>query len=704
MSYIINGSSKFVSTKLTEKGREMLSKGQLNFASWAIGDSEINYDRVILEDALPSDPSYSKVDKVLRPKDKQPNLRYFLSNGSGNPLITLTSSNIKSLKLTVNNEADTRGFFSATTASTLTTITGDPYTILYTQLPASTFTGGTSFDIATTGVTVGDLVLLKCGDEISTNAIPVPHLWYKSQAVSGTTIYVDRDLPNLTLTGDVQVFIYDGREIPESNFSENSTTAYWDTGTLSFDSSCDITREDVPVWNLNSVFMETLLGTTGSTYEDHTRYGSFEYVGTGNQYLDLGEVNGLLSNTTTIDPCNEIVGVGGVDGFNKSFAVIHYTNNTISNLYGEFFYIDTANNKTLRLEFPTLMYHRRAFAGSGSGDTMGMSFVATGTTKLVGTSDIQYYDLIEEPTLVTGTPLVIGKVYPQLKMVVIEDAEIIAAMSYKSNRSWTLPELITNLAAPSGGTSTGILNNGETMYITYGFENNTGTGYTTSLPCQTFGRITNTLQTPKDVEFRINGAGQLPYMKKIENAGYDNTGFYGYEFKVIYQIVADDARPNPNDWKVLDFTSTLITGNSGETIDPLLLETQNSLYNNQRITLLNDSGATQYDLTNKLNMAPIASPEILQFGDEKFFYGNIDTFIGATIFKTLFDIRIDANQFSITTNPTRSTDITTNPPVLRVSEVGIYDNLGQLVMIGKLSEPIALQGGSTITIELGIDF
>ena len=77
MSYIINGNTNFVSTKLTELGRQMLSKGQLNFASWAIGDSEINYDRVILEESLPNDASYSKENKILRPKDRQPNLKYF---------------------------------------------------------------------------------------------------------------------------------------------------------------------------------------------------------------------------------------------------------------------------------------------------------------------------------------------------------------------------------------------------------------------------------------------------------------------------------------------------------------------------------------------------------------------------------------------------------------------------------------------------
>lgn len=702
MSYIINSSSNFVSTKLTEIGREKLAKGQLNFAFWGIGDSEINYDRVILEESNPTDASYSKIDKILRPVDRQPNLKYLISNGVGSPLVSLNSSNIKTLKLLVNNEADERGFFSATTGNTMVTITGTPFTILSKKLPATTINGGYTFNIGTTGVSVNDLVLIKCGDKVD-NSSPIPHLWYRAQTISGTTIGVDRKLPKLTFSGNVQVLIYDGREIVDSNFSEDTTTAYWDNGTLAFDSSCDITREDVPVWNMNTVFMETMLGTTGTTYEDKTRYGSFEYIGLGNQYLELGEVNGDLNVGPVFDACNDITGYGAVDGFNKSFAVLHYTNNTISNLYGEFFYIDSSNNKTLKVNMPDLMYHRRSFTGSTAGNLMGMTFIASGLTKTVGTSNIQYVDLIEDPAYVT-TPISVGKVYPQLKIVVIEDAEIIAAMSYKANRNWTLPELITNLAPSSGGTSTGVLANGETMYITYGLENNTGTGYTTPLPCQSYGRITNTLQSPKDVEFRFNGTGLFPYMKKLESVGYDNTGFYGYDFKVIYQIVSDDSRPNPDNWKVIDFTSPLITDNVGETINPLSLEIQNPIYNNQRITVLNDSTATKFDLTNSLNLAPILSPDILQFGDEKFFYGNIETFIGATIYKTIFDIRIDANQFNITTNPTRSTDITTNPPALRISEVGIYDSDNQLVLIGKLSESVSLQGGNTIMIELGIDF
>jgi hypothetical protein len=48
---------------------------------------------------------------------------------------------------------------------------------------------------------------------------------------------------------------------------------------------------------------------------------------------------------------------------------------------------------------------------------MGMSFIATGSTKYVTNTNIEYVDLIEDSTYVSGTPLVIGRVYTQLKLL-----------------------------------------------------------------------------------------------------------------------------------------------------------------------------------------------------------------------------------------------------------------------------------------------
>ena len=54
----------------------------------------------------------------------------------------------------------------------------------------------------------------------------------------------------------------------------------------------------------------------------------------------------------------------------------------------------------------------------------------TGDTKSL---NINYYDLCD------NWDNVVGKVFPDLKIFVIEDQELLFALSYKSNRSWTLP-------------------------------------------------------------------------------------------------------------------------------------------------------------------------------------------------------------------------------------------------------------------------
>jgi hypothetical protein len=122
------------------------------------------------------------------------------------------------------------------------------------------------------------------------------------------------------------------------------------------------------------------------------------------------------------------------------------------------------------------------------------------------------------------------------------------------------------------------------------------------------------------------------------------------------------------------------------------------------LDLLKTSSATTFNLVPLLNMPPTNQPTYLQFGDERFFYGNLETYIGATIYKTIFDIRINSGQFNATTNPTRSKDASTNPPDIKVSEVGIYDTANNLVCIGKLSVPVALEAGNSIMLELSLDF
>ena len=100
------------------------------------------------------------------------------------------------------------------------------------------------------------------------------------------------------------------------------------------------------------------------------------------------------------------------------------------------------------------MWHRRDDVGTASGTTLGMRFTSDTIKKTLSTNnDVEYYDLIEFSGMsVTPTmPLVVGKIFPQLKIVVIDNEELVAAMSYKSNRNFTLPDLSAELITSVNG-------------------------------------------------------------------------------------------------------------------------------------------------------------------------------------------------------------------------------------------------------------
>ncbi len=329
---------------------------------------------------------------------------------------------------------------------------------------------------------------------------------------------------------------------------------------------------------------------------------------------------------------------------------------------------------------------------------------------LSSNNDIEYYDLIEYSGMTNSgstLPYVVGKVFPQLKIVVIDDEELVAAMSYKSNRNFTLPDLSAELITSVSGNCTGVLKAGETLYMSYWLEN-TGTGTTGTttvttpiLPCQRYTVIDNKTSSDKDVQFRLSNLDELPYMRKREDSNYDGYGYFADTFKVLAQVINRDTqnRPTPSEWKVVDFTSTNITGNSGETINPLLFENQNPNTTGFLLTGNLYTGGTQFNLGEELDMSNAEYYGKMTFGDERLFYGNLRTYISATIYKSLFNINVDGASISSSSNTTYDFGLDRY-----VSEVGILDNNNNLVLVGKLSRPIRLGNSTNASIELTIDF
>jgi len=733
MSYINKQSTALVRVKLTDIGREQLAKGQLTFTSWLAGDSEVDYEYVRgWKQFVPSsdaatgefffyggDDSLTRniYSKVLRPKDKQPFPTSFLLDNQNNFIQPLdTQSSVQLIKGLVSNEADDRGFFSGSTVDVgLSAVTTTKFIKEFGTLDLSLFTGeidntpfiqGVLSGITLTNTNVDDFIMFRfsnptlgnvTGDTMTAATI---NQFYNITEISGTTIKVDRELPTLSgYSGTViTYYTFPGGDDPEDDYyGLSSTVAYWDTGTLAFDSNCDICVENIPVWNMNNVWTENMAGQwndTTNNYHDHTLFGSEQYAGT-KQFLGYNEI-------PTVSITNKQSASSYIDPFKKGISIIHYTNSCISTFYGEMFNIDGANGKLLNLDIP-VMWHRRNDVGTASGTTLGMRFTSDTVKKTISNTDISYYDLIEFSgmSVTPSTPLSVGRIFPHLKIVVIDNEEWLAAMSYKSNRNYSLPDLAADLITPINGECNGVVKAGESIYLTYNLKLTGSTGFTPTLPCQRYAVIDNTTNSDKDIQFRINNISQLPYMRKVENPGYDGYGFYADQFILLSQVIDKNitSRPISSQWREIDFTSTNITGISGGTIDPLLLENQNSNTTGFILTGPQYTAATIFDLGTDIDLSRGLNYGKLTFGDERLFYGNLRTHIGATIYKTLFIVNVDGAQIGSSSNPTFTTGSDR-----WVSEIGILDTNQNLVLVGKLSRPIRIADSTTASIELTIDF
>ena len=742
MSYINKQSTTLVRVKLTDIGREQLAKGQLTFANYTIGDSEVDYNYVKgWSEFVPNigaatgefwfpeaDGNIVKniYSKVLRPKDDNPFFSSFLLNQSNQFIFPLNQqSNIQLIKGIVTNEADDRGFFSGSTVdSGLVAQTNSNFILEQGTINLNNFSGATDYTTFTQGVltlntpltatSVNDYIIFRFSNPTlgnvtgSTMTSATINTVYNITNISGSTIQVDRVLPTLSAYAGTIITYYTlpgGDDPMDTYYGASSLSAYWNSGTLSFQNSCDICVDNIPVWNMNNVWTENPAGLYKDSpvnYHENNLFGSEQFVGT-KQYLGYNREITVTNTNSMMDSKSYM------DTYNKSISILHYTNSCISNFYGEQFYIDEETGKLLNLDIP-VMWHRRNDVGTGSGTTLGMRFTSDTIRKtLSSNNDIEYYDLIEfsgmsvSPTL----PLVVGKVFPQLKIVVIDNEELIAGMSYKSNRNYTLPDLAAELLTPVNGNCTGVLKAGESLYLTYWLENvGTGTTGTTTvttpiLPCQRYTVIDNKTNTDKDVQFRIGNLNELPYMRKRENVNYDGFGFFADTFKVLAQVVdkTTQNRPLSSNWKVINFTSTNITVTSGETISPTLFENQNPNTTGFILTGSLYTGGTTFNLGDELDMSTASYYGKMTLGDERLFYGNLRTHIGATIYKTLFNITVDGASIASTSNSTFEFG-----DDRYVSEIGILDNNQNLVLVGKLSRPIRISDSTTASIELTIDF
>ena len=99
------------------------------------------------------------------------------------------------------------------------------------------------------------------------------------------------------------------------------------------------------------------------------------------------------------------------------------------------------------------------------------------------------------------------------------------------------------------------------------------------------------------------------------------------------------------------------------------------------ITESNYTGATTYNLNDFIDLPGQDEPTKLNFGDEYFFYGNIQTGIVATIYDMRYAVNLVDTQFQTSTNPTYSSGFK------YITEIGLYNSNKELMVISKVNEP-----------------
>lgn len=729
MSYIIKNTAGLINTRVTDVGRRYISQGNFNISYFQIGDSEVNYTAVTNYNQVNNNilmPAFNAQNDTGSPESNKQNVKYpyYVQGNTGN---TFGIPYMDSVVQEVYNSAGPKGFF---TSANTEIQTSSAYTITSNfWVDMSSLNGGTSMDVdfdpmvCCSGCTgtpqVNDFVTIVldgnggCGT-FGTNQV----LTYKIQSMTpatgttGTTftLTLDRALP--TYSGLTAASYYGRCYIYPSGMTQLydfiTPAPYWQTDTLNFESPCDVqNRENTLIWNMNIPWSENPAGLWNNTYEGYQNFGSVTYIGT-KEYLGYQEPSGQTDTSqvyyyNSFD--NKIV-VRPQD--QKAIGIIHYTNQDIDNVYGEKFSTvpfdpqnptdNTGLARHFRLSMPTLMWHK------STGATIGQTFwidppgydlctpYYIKSTKSLDMNDpgIRYYHLWDTNPDSNGNLNRIGKVFPDQEIVIIDDEEVIAAMSYKANRNWTLPapklSLITpNICSPNAQAQEGLCNSPlQKIWVTYRFD--TDTGATSSLHCNYYSSIQGTLAVSANSQNVVVRFGsEFPFLNSTNFSGFSATSM-----KLLCQVVTGDTRPSPTEWRVIDVTSAMTLTNGYITMSGITGTTFQIDANTY-----NAAASNIYDLSNYIDLPTNGQTDVLNFGDEYYFYGNLTTDISATIYEMKYLINLGRNQFTNTSNPTWVSGTTSY-----VTEIGLYNSQKDLMVISKLQSPELRQGIQQYVVKL----
>ncbi len=674
MSFQRKEPSTFINIKLTDVGRRMLADGKLKFSRAVLSDREIDYD------VISRNGHNALNNRILAPKDYHPNVS---NNFDNSGFLRLGANTIKSTKLIITANTSTAGLFTGSTNN---------WSVDTTKCKARATT--TAINTSSNRVTFGSIV----GAAISTNDIvyipwepddvsgsasaspiilsgrPINGMWYRiTSAVSSSVFIVDRQVP----------YFASLRNVPAYFYPYSASSYYWSSYTV-----------DSRVWGLSIIRNNDVEGTWG-TVSGYTSYPSIVYNGS-KHYFGLN------------------------NGDYKSIGILHYTGRYSGNTYAEEFI-----EKSFRLDLPTVLWHN-VNQPTGAGVGFGVSFYDSyGGTSFDPVANTTYRELREN---YSGTSIVVGRVYHKLKMAVITDQELLMAMTYKSNRSFTLPELNLELTTTppygyvaTGATATtysssgsittpsslvvkGISKSSATYYVTYIVDSvtaNTGSyetyGYPSSIHCGYIKKIVGEVDEygqPKFIKATFNRG--FPYMRQTPSSS--GLGWAAHTLNILIQEVDNNEKNNSvdtisaNKWRKM-YTNGMFSATTSETaINPRALSHAELI-----LTQEDYDASTNYYLPSVFT----TNQNYLNFGDENFLFGNINVDVQAAVFKSSIMVMLDSNRFNHSNNSTYNGN---KNKYTYITEIAILDDSNNVVGVAKPTYPIKKNELGFVGFLLEMDF
>jgi hypothetical protein len=240
---------------------------------------------------------------------------------------------------------------------------------------------------------------------------------------------------------------------------------------------------------------------------------------------------------------------------------------------------------------------------------------------------------------------------------------------------------------------------GYTIFVTYLLSAATTQNYSTAVHCNYIKKLYLNTEVPDMQEVKI-------YFTPSDNGfkflnGSLGTGYSANKIYAVIQLVNNSGfthlsgvTPTAANWRLFNLTPTGVT-----TLTSSFLTSQ--VFN---IPLNQYSGMSTYNL-DYLDYPISSRSDLLCFGDEVYFFGDVQTDIEAVVYTTDLSIPLPLNQFNSSNNNTWL-QITPRPRVY-ISEIGLYALVGstlELVAIGKLNDPVPKDATISRTLVFDIDF